>query len=245
LGAGSKAIGVAAGTDGNVWTIANADPRLLYLDTADLIRFVKNDYNDVLGRPADNDAIAWYVGQFFLSDGLTDTGQLTAILLGSQEWRDHEVTSIFTTYLHRSPDPGGLAYWSGKLAQGYRIEDLESLIIGSDEYFFNRGGGNVTTYIQTVYTDQLHRAAEPGGLSYWTNLLNHGTPRSAVANALVYSNEAFHLLVRDLYQHYLNRLPDQAGEDYWAGQLAHGFTDQQLIVGLTASDEYFAKPAPA
>jgi virginiamycin B lyase len=242
---GRRPNGIAVGTDGNVWAIANADPRLFYFDTNDLTRFIKNDYLDVLGRPADPDAIAWYVGQFFLIDGLTDTGQLTQILLASQEWRDHEITSIFTTYLHRAPDPGGLAYWSGKLAQGYRIEDLESLIIGSDEYFFVRGGGNVTTYIQTVYQDLLHRSAEPGGLTYWTNLLNHGTPRGAVANALVYSNEAFHLLVRDLYQHYLGRLPDPGGEIYWADQLAHGFTDQQLIIGLTGSEEYFFKPAPA
>jgi hypothetical protein len=43
------------------------------------------------------------------------------------------------------------------------------------------------------------------------------------------------------YSHFLGRTPDQAGLNYWVSQFTAGLTNENLIAGFIASDEYFNK----
>jgi hypothetical protein len=226
--------------DGDLWWIGNGVAR--FLNTGSLTRFVRNDFIDVLGRDPDASSLAFWTGRFLIQGGFNDTGQLTVQLLASIEWREHAVDDLFLTLLGRSVDPAGRQFWSSRLADGYRLEDLRALIIGSDEYFEGRGGGTNESYVTTVYRDLLHRDPEPAGLAYWLERLDEPGPRGVVASSLVYTNEAFRVLVQQIYAQYLERATDAAGETYWADQLGHGTTDQQLIVLITASEEYYLKP---
>ena len=62
-----------------------------------------------------------------------------------------------------------------------------------------------TAYVQQVFQDLLGRAVDPGGLNYWTGLLNAGVPRSAVSWSLVNSDEYRGDVIAGMYQSYLNR----------------------------------------
>ena len=68
-----------------------------------------------------------------------------------------------------------------------------------------------------------------------------GAKRSDVAYGFAASLERERQRVADDYMHYLGRLPDQQGIDYWVNQFAHGLTNEDVITGFVASDEYYQK----
>ncbi|MGH7193689.1 MAG: DUF4214 domain-containing protein [Candidatus Saccharimonadales bacterium] len=47
--------------------------------------------------------------------------------------------------------------------------------------------------------------------------------------------------ISDDYLQYLGRPADAAGVDYWINQFQHGKTNEDLITGFLATDEYFGK----
>ena len=96
-------------------------------------------------------------------------------------------------------------------------------------------------YVQAAYQSVLGRAADSGGLAYWTNLLAAGTPRSSVASSLVHSDEYYrNIIITPAYVTYLGRQPDPAGLAFWVDQMQnHGLTDAQLEAQLLASTEFF------
>jgi hypothetical protein len=57
---------------------------------------------------------------------------------------EHEAEAIvhglYRGFLGRAPDPAGLAYWSGRLAQGASSHEVLAAIMGSDEYRAAQGG---------------------------------------------------------------------------------------------------------
>ncbi|HUX71475.1 MAG TPA: DUF4214 domain-containing protein, partial [Cellulomonadaceae bacterium] len=99
----------------------------------------------------------------------------------------------------------------------------------------------VQRFITRVYSDLFNRAPDPNGLATWTNALNTGTPRVAVANAITSSTEYRSGLITGSYQHYLGRTPDPAGLGFWLGKMSSGWTISQMESGFIASAEYYAK----
>lgn len=55
--------------------------------------------------------------------------------------QDHAavVRGLYRGFLGREPDPAGLAYWSGRLAQGAIADELLAALMGSDEYRLGHG----------------------------------------------------------------------------------------------------------
>lgn len=49
------------------------------------------------------------------------------------------VRGLYRGFLGREPDPAGLAYWSGRLAQGASADELLSGLMASDEYRLGHG----------------------------------------------------------------------------------------------------------
>jgi peroxidase len=94
-------------------------------------------------------------------------------------------------------------------------------------------------YIVAVYQSLLNRLVDEGGLAWWTNLLDSGTPRSAVVDRLDHSTEYFGLVIDAAYQKLLDRSPDTAGLKYWTGAMQSGTSDEQLDAVLAGSDESY------
>ena len=97
----------------------------------------------------------------------------------------------------------------------------------------------VASYVQRVYQDLLGRAPDPAGLGYWSALLSSGTPRPAVAWALVTSDEYRGDVIGAMYRQFLGRATDAGGLDYWVGRVDSGMTFEQFQSLLLGSDEYF------
>jgi FtsP/CotA-like multicopper oxidase with cupredoxin domain len=89
-------------------------------------------YTDVLGRFGSPGEIAAWVG--YLNSGASRTQVATMFLL-STEHLSTVVTGYYSAFLHRMPDPAGLAGWVRAMQQGVRHEVIIGAIVASDEYF--------------------------------------------------------------------------------------------------------------
>ncbi|HEY8720434.1 DUF4214 domain-containing protein [Pengzhenrongella sp.] len=98
-----------------------------------------------------------------------------------------------------------------------------------------------TRYVNWVYRDLFNRYPEPAGLASWSKLLNAGSPRVGVANAITRSNEYRSGLITGAYREFLGRDPDAGGLTTWLGAMAGGMTIQTMESGFVASQEYYNK----
>ena len=109
------------------------------------------------------------------------------------------------------------------LAAGSTDNNVVATLLASDE-FWNDNGGNAQGFVEGVYQTLLGRAAESGGLTYWTALLNAGESRIAVVQAIQASPEAYWTKVALWFQSDLNR----------AGSLAYIKNDPGVQAGRLA-----------
>lgn len=93
--------------------------------------YIESLYQDLLGRPADPDAKAFWLAQ--LGGGTTRGGMATA-LLGGAEYRTRLVSGWYQRYLRRSADPSGQATLLALLNGGARAETALATLLGSPEY---------------------------------------------------------------------------------------------------------------
>jgi hypothetical protein len=100
------------------------------------------------------------------------------------------VERLYNSLVGRAADPAGLNYWVNYLADGNTTELVQAGIMGSVEYFQNRGGGTNAGFVTAAYYDILHRAPEPTGLEYWTHILDIGYGGDYVASGILGSPEA-------------------------------------------------------
>jgi hypothetical protein len=102
----------------------------------------------------------------------------------------------------------------------------------------------VEKFVHSAYFTLLGHDVDPGGLTYWVDAINSGTPRTALASALA-TSPAYRTRViggtgaDSFYQFYLGRPSDLSGVDYWVGQMASGMTFEQVRLRFVGSPEYF------
>jgi hypothetical protein len=94
--------------------------------------FLLSLYTQVLDRPAD---AAGLEGWESLLSCCASRADIAAAVLASPESAADEAQSLYQTYLHRAPDPGGLAAFTSALEQGLPIELAIAIMLESDEYF--------------------------------------------------------------------------------------------------------------
>ncbi|TMD03004.1 MAG: DUF4214 domain-containing protein [Chloroflexi bacterium] len=202
-------------------------------------RFVDRVYADLLNRAPDGGGLAYWSAQI-------DSGQprypISLSLTASVEYTGHAVQALYQRYLHRAADgttsSGGEGFWVNYIRSGATYEQLAESLIASDEYFFNRAGGDDTTYVNTLYQDILGRAPDPAGLAYWVGQLEAGGPRAQVSAAILVSTEGYQDLVNSVFGKFLRRSPDAAGLAFWTVLLVSGVRDEQFIASIIGSAEY-------
>jgi hypothetical protein len=97
----------------------------------------------------------------------------------------------------------------------------------------------VQRYVDFVYELLLGRAAEAGGLGYWTGLINGGTDRQAISWAQVNSVEYRATVINNLYEEYLGRPADVTGRAFFLDESGRGISLLNVDLVLVSSDEYF------
>src|SRR5262249_37027677 len=93
-------------------------------------------------------------------------------------------------------------------------------------------------YVRALYQTVLGRAPETAGLLYYVQLLQTGTARSLVAQAVWESPEHRGQEVDQFYTTYLHRAADAAGRAYWVHALLGGASESDVARGFLTSAEY-------
>ena len=109
-------------------------------------------YRDVLGRPADPNGRAAWLGR--LQEG-ADRQAVAAQLVGSAEARTRVVATTFRQLLDRAPDPAGQAFWAGRLGAGLPLSGLVAAVAVSAEYIdrTSAGGLDLTPVIAAAFSE--------------------------------------------------------------------------------------------
>ena len=122
--------------------------------------------------------------------------------------------------------------------------DVRSTILAADEYY-NAHGATPQGFVTGLYLDVLDRGTDPGGLAYWSGLLQAGTStRQQVVTAIIDSTEAKATEVAEWYQADLGRtasidvLKTDAGVGFWTRLLTEGYSDETVESYILASPEY-------
>jgi autotransporter-associated beta strand protein len=199
--------------------------------------FVAQAYRDLLHREADATGLALFSG--LLDQGVLNRYQVVSALESSAEYRAKVIDALYVHYLHRHADPVGLAAFQAAMANGFTDEMVASTLIGSPEYFNNRGNGTVDGFLTALYSDALNRALDSMGEQSFSLALAFNVSRQQVAQIILGSPEYEQNLVTGFYNTYLHRAPDSNGLSGMVAALAQGATDEAIIAGLMGSDEYF------
>jgi thermitase len=121
-----------------------------------------------------------------------------------------------------------------------------AMILASPEYYASHGG-TATGFVTGLYGDLLGRSLDSAGASLWVGQLRAGVSRQAVAQAIQASPEARLTKVARWYRDDLGRLGtlDQLkadpGVNAWARVLAAGASDNGVLAGILASEEFFTR----
>jgi hypothetical protein len=238
---GQHAFSVSMGTVG-VQSITVADKTQTSLSGSASIAvidaiglFVTQAYEDLLGRAPDTAGKSYWTG---LIAGGAPRSLIATKLTHSAEYFGTIIIPAYQQFLGRSPDESGLSYWVGRMQQGLTDEQLQAGFIASPE-FYQHAGSTDKGWVDALYTTLLGRVADPGGESHWVQLLAGGVSRASIAYGFTSSSEEEKARVKLDYEHFLHREPSTSDLDYWAAQFGKGVTNEDIVAGFVASDEYF------
>jgi uncharacterized protein YkwD len=179
--------------------------------------YVQKLYQTVLGRTASAAEINGWVT--YLQNGGSVSG-LASIFEHSPEVEGRLIASWYSTYLGRQPVMSEIQSWVGAMQQGMTEEQVQTAILGSNEFFLRAGllnsaGTGNTSYVEALYSSVLGRAPSPAELTMWTTALATES-QSAVAAAFVGSQEYRCDLIAGYYTSILHRTPSSAEVSTWA-----------------------------
>jgi hypothetical protein len=200
--------------------------------------FVTQLYQDLLGHSPDGSGLAFWSSM--LDQSQVTRLQVALVIENSSEFLNSEVQSLYTRFLRRPADQGGLAACTRLLAGGASVESVAALLVGSKEYYQNRGGGTNDGFLDALYHDALSRAVDAGGRASFDQALAKGATPGQVAAAVFASAEYRKNLVDGYYQEFLQRPGDTPGLRAWMSALTASVQDQIVLASFAASDEYFS-----
>jgi hypothetical protein len=158
----------------------------------------------------------------------------------SVEHRGLEVDHFYQSLLNRPADPEGRAGWVNWLMSGATEQQVEGAILASAEYAAAHPTNAL--FVEGLYADLLGRAASAGEIQGWTQLLQTGTSRVAVAWGFLMSLEKATDEVNALYFQALGRAADPIGLANYVPPLQADAPLEAVADILFASDEYYLKP---
>jgi hypothetical protein len=146
------------------------------------------------------------------------------------------VIHAYADLLQRSPEPAGLAVWTGLLDQGMSRTEVVTRIEGSGEYR--------TLVVQSLYGRLLGRAADSTGLTGWASFLSQGNTAEQLQALLLSSDEYFSRhggtntgFLQALYTDTLQRPIENGGAQIWGQALANGLPRSAVATAVLASPE--------
>lgn len=209
--------------------------------------FVERFYSTILGRSADPGGLNNWTD--FLHTGVRSGGDVARSFIHSVEFtrrntNDAEfLTTLYTAFFDRAPDPGGFSSWSNKLSNGYSRDDVLESFIGSREFknlttSFGIRAQNLTGAVSNA--DVITGGADSDflrGNAGANTIFDEGTSvlESRLNEAEIYSQ------VYRLYHAALGRDPDTNGFTGWFDGLKTGRITLEQSAGAFVSSREFQK----
>jgi hypothetical protein len=201
--------------------------------------YVSKLYLDFLQRPVEAAGLASWTA---ILDKGGSRARVVQGIENSQEYHAVEVQTVYHTVLGRTAEPSAVSRWGSFLDQGGTAEQLEAILLGSDEYLSRFGGGTSSGFLQALYQLVLHRPIDPSGSQSWgQRALSSGDVRATIAAAILASLESDRLETQTLYGSLLHRPPDPSGFDTFTSLLQQGVSNETALGIIMSSDEYFAQ----
>ena len=97
------------------------------------------------------------------------------------------VELIYQNIMGRSPDAGGLAFWTDELNSGRRTRGQVMLEFSESPEYQQTSSNEV--YVTMMYIGMLRRSPEEGGFNFWVNYLDSGNSGLALINGFLSSAE--------------------------------------------------------
>jgi serralysin len=189
---------------------------------------------------------------------------------GTEEYRGFNRTDaqfvgdLYRTFFDREPDSGGLAHWTGQLAQGLSREAVLAWFMFSPEfvafnarYFGNNPNRPEVDGVIGIYGGFLARIPDANGLRHWVGRLRQAqcaggsavnaeieTLSSLFATSPEYAarGRTTANYVDDLYNTFLRRGADLEGSAYWVQRIDSGASSREdARRAFIASPEFQAR----
>ncbi len=238
---------------------------------------VTHYYRSILGRAPDAGGRAFWEAEAARVAGLGANVNETWFAMAMSFYNSSEylafgrnateyVRDLYNTFFNRTADDGGLAYWTGLIAQGMPREVVLVSFMFSSEFsgfaqaiFGNTAARAEVDTVVDFYRGLLSRLPDSSGFGFWVGQFRTAQCQgasavytqveaisSAYANSPEYgararSNSQY---VGDLYNAFLRRGGDLSGVQFWIGQLDTGAkTREQVRQEFVASPEFSARVA--
>lgn len=89
----------------------------------------------------------------------------------------NQVKRLYQAYFRRESDPGGLAYWVGRMADGLPLWAVSAMFEDSNEFRTAYGSLNNRDFVRRVYLNVMNREPDAGGYDFWVRQLRNGMSR--------------------------------------------------------------------
>lgn len=149
--------------------------------------YIQGLYMSLLNRSAETQGVDYYLGLY--AAGATDA-QVRSIIFDSAEYfglngSDNSgfLDGVYRDELGRSPDSQGYDYFSQLLSQGTSRTEAAAMVVRSLE--------GEQDAVGSYYESYLARPADPGGLSYWTGMLQQDNNNALIQAGILGSEEYF------------------------------------------------------
>jgi hypothetical protein len=132
---------------------------------------------------------------------------------------EQTVLSAYVAFYGRPADPGGLAFWSGRLeSEGGNLNSIIDAFATSAEYESRFGSLSNTQLVTNLFQQLFGRDPDPEGLDFYVSSLNSGvrTLQSISLDILYGAQNEDTLIVNnrvDLAAYYIHALEDSAATD--------------------------------
>ena len=148
------------------------------------------------------------------------------------------VENIYEVALNRVGDPGGVAYWTGRLNNGDTRANIIQLIANSNE-------GQTDTVVN-LFGRYLNRGPSNSEITTFDNFLATGGTNEQLSAILTSTSEYYQLhgstnlgFVYGIFADALNRTPNTAEVGNFLTELSTGMTTLQVGTQIFTSNEYY------
>jgi hypothetical protein len=154
----------------------------------DEVKFVKRQYQDLLGRQPS--ALEISAGVDAITDHDTATFTDSLAYAPARVAERHPVIRLYFAFFKRSPDLSGANHWIAKRKNGTNLNKIASSFAASSEFKTKYGNLTNEQFVKQVFLNVFDRQPDPSGLAYWTKKLDDGkATRGQVMVGFSESNE--------------------------------------------------------